>query len=164
MANFQQHLAEAITGAERLACLTRTISDAMEDCEQSWVKDYRASLDLLEQSINAHTLSLEALQMADGWATTAQQKTVFSLDAELLDARVLVERVRVLLRIVCEDYFNEQTNNPNTAKGQQGILGGFDENRVICWSANACVVELDKAIGNMAAVMSAAKAEGVKSA
>ena len=158
MSDYQQHLAKTIAGAENLICTVNTIGKAMDD-GGSAAGDCVGAIRVLSEAVEAHTRDLKALQLCEGWEDTARRKKEFNLDGELLDARVLVERVRVLLRMVCEDYFNERTNNPATAKGQEGILGGFDENRVICWSANSCVVDLDKAIGNMTALMAAAKEE-----
>ena len=157
MADYRKHLADAVSGADDLICTARAIMPAVDMAGSA------GAVRVLVQGMEAHALKLKALQLCGEWEANAHQQTAFGIDAELGDAKVLAERVRVLLRLVCEEYFNERANDPATENGRQGIVGGFHEYRALCWSANAFAVELDAAIAKLAALMSA-DGEGVKSA
>lgn len=77
------------------------------------------------------------------------------LTEELTIARVCLERAETMLSEVCEEYFNETTNNPKTPKGRENILLYFDENRVHSWIARDYLIDLHKALDSIEAVMTA---------
>jgi hypothetical protein len=75
------------------------------------------------------------------------------LTDEVTFAQVHLERSEAALAEIVEEYFEDLTNNAHTPEGKDGIISGFNQNRVFAGIARDYVVETRNILDNIAAII-----------
>lgn len=71
-------------------------------------------------------------------------RIISDTDVELAAVRAYLERLKYLLDVLNEDFFNEH-------KATVDILNEFDESRILCGLAQSCAFEITEAVNNASA-------------
>ncbi|GHU57789.1 hypothetical protein AGMMS49975_23830 [Clostridia bacterium] len=84
-----------------------------------------------------------------------------ALTDEVTFAQVHLERSAAALGEIVEAYFEDSANNPHTPQGKDGIIGGFNQNRVFARIARDYVVETQGILNGIAATLQRDAAKGL---
>lgn len=86
------------------------------------------------QIIDAYASELKA-------ADNKMWRIMSDVDVELAGIRAYMERLRYLLSVLTEDFFNEH-------KDAKDILSEFDESRILCGLAQSCAMDITESLDN----------------